>query len=127
MCNNLDKSLARLWSVPAVTAPVGVMALLGGVVVVCRHLPPSHLTGCLWTTAYVQIRIGDGGVLDVVPLLGALLWEIWLGGPSWCFFGARRGSRLFAKGPIDVIVGESKMMTFSGSPSPAKPPIYQLF
>jgi hypothetical protein len=38
VCGDTDESLARLWSVSATTAPVGVVPLLGGVTEVCRHL-----------------------------------------------------------------------------------------
>ncbi|XBJ21124.1 hypothetical protein VPH35_011827 [Triticum aestivum] len=56
-----DENLARLRSVLATTAPVGVIFLLGGIAMVCRHLPllvwivvPGRKPRSSWT--------GDGGI-----------------------------------------------------------------
>ena len=39
VCDDTDENPARLWSVLAAMAPVGVVPLLGGVAEVCRHPP----------------------------------------------------------------------------------------
>ena len=43
LCDEIDESPAWLQPMPAVTTPMDAIHLLGGSVVVCRHLTLSHL------------------------------------------------------------------------------------
>lgn len=54
--DNMDENPARPWTVLAATALVGVVSLLGGVAVVCRHLL------LIWVVVSgLKPRFGDGG------------------------------------------------------------------
>jgi hypothetical protein len=53
----------------------------------------------------------DGGVLDVVTLLGASCVKAWLGGSRLLFSGARCCPRLICRGAMHTMAGESKTMS----------------
>jgi hypothetical protein len=65
-----------MW-VPAAMAPVGIVPLLGGIAEVCWHRPHSHLEFLDVSERKPRSRRDqhNDGVLDVVPLLGALHLE----------------------------------------------------
>jgi hypothetical protein len=79
VCGVTDESPARLWSVPATTAPVAVVLLLGGVAEVRRYFSrsPSSLEVVSGRKPRSGLDRRDGGVLDVVPLLGASRSGAW--------------------------------------------------
>jgi hypothetical protein len=50
----------------------------------------------------------DGGVIDVITLLGASCLKTWLGGPLLLSSSARRCPRLICKGAMHAMAGKSK-------------------
>jgi hypothetical protein len=85
VCGDKGESLASLRAMSASTVPVGVAPLIG-VTAVCRHFIPLSL--CLVVVS--EQKFGskldrrNGGILIVVPPLGASYLETWLG-VHWCF------------------------------------------
>ena len=126
MCGDTDENPARLWSVPAATAPVDVVHLPEGVAVVRRHLAPSHLVCCLRAKALIRLRVSDDDVIGVVPPLEASFVGGGLGGSLLCFFGARRCSGLFFKDAMYAIAGVSKTMAFTELSESRHPPANSL-
>lgn len=88
MCDDTDESPAQQESVAM--APEGVVFLLGGATEVCRHLPRAWLVVSPGESLGPELDRRDGGVSDVVPLLGASRFETLLGGSMWRSSGARR-------------------------------------
>jgi hypothetical protein len=114
MRDNTDGSPAWLLARPTATAPAGVVPLLGGIAMVCQHLPRSLcvLVAVSGRKPRSELDRHDGGVLDVAPLLGASCLETRLGG-SCCSPPMIATVQDSAPEAQCTSSGESKTVTFS--------------
>jgi hypothetical protein len=120
-CDDADEGIAQLVG-PAATAPAGVVPLSGGVAEACRCLSCSRL---VWLMSLGEsldpLDRRDGGVLDVVPLLGASRLETWQGGPG-AFLRCSPLSEAGCKGAMHAIAVIPKTMSSLGCSSSAISP-----
>ena len=116
MCDNTDECPVPPVLVPAATAPVGVVPLLGRVAEVCRHSPRSHLE--LIVVSGRKSWFGAGLARWRRPRHRSYVGSIAFGDTAWRSYVALLRcsslSKLIFRGAIYVVADESKAVPFSG-------------